>query len=154
MNEIDESKSSYLQDDLFRGCGIEVALANADAFLKIKETLSRIGIPYKLPDGSKALTQSCHILHKRGHYAIVHFKEMFILDGRKSDMSEEDNNRRNLIVKLLEKWKLVTVVDPVMEALLSENLIRVSIKIVPYNEKKNWNFRTKYSFKPRITHED
>lgn len=142
-------KGSVPSEDLFKGCGIEVELSSSDVFLKVKETLSRIGIPFKLPDGSRALTQSCHILHKRGRYAIVHFKEMFILDGRDANISNEDIQRRNLAVKLLEKWNLVKVIDPVMEAVLTENLIQVPIKIVPFAEKKNWKFRTKYSFKSR-----
>jgi hypothetical protein len=87
---------------------VEVKLSNEDDFLKIRETLSRIGIASKK---DKTLYQSCHILHKQGRYYIVHFKELFLLDGKKSDFSEEDKARRNTIANLLHEWELLDLVD-------------------------------------------
>lgn len=119
---------------------IEVTLPESDNFLKVKETLSRIGIASKK---DKTLYQSCHILHKQGSYFIVHFKQMFLLDGKKSDFSVEDQARLNTIANLLDEWGLVKLVDkdksndPV--APLSQ------IKVLPYKEKNEWTLVTKYS---------
>ena len=88
-------------DDIFDGLGVEITLKTKEDFLKVKETLTRIGISSRT---DKKLWQSCHILHKRGKYYICHFKEMFVLDGLGSDISEEDIGRRNVIVKLLVEW--------------------------------------------------
>ncbi|NDB60102.1 translation repressor protein [bacterium] len=87
---------------------VEVKLPDPQAFLKVKETLTRIGVASKK---DKTLYQSCHILHKQGHYYLVHFKEMFMLDGKPTDFSEEDRGRRNTIANLLAEWGLVTLVD-------------------------------------------
>ena len=89
------------QEDIFRGVGVEVTLPTPDSFLKIKETLTRIGISSRK---DKKLFQSCHILHKKGRYSILHFKELFILDGKHNTFTEEDHARRNTIVNLLEEW--------------------------------------------------
>lgn len=119
---------------------VEVELPNDESFLKIKETLTRIGIASRK---DKKLYQSCHILHKQGKYYIVHFKELFMLDGKINNFSEEDQSRRNTIINLLEEWGLVKVVnskqieDPV--APLSQ------IKILPYKEKGEWELVAKYS---------
>lgn len=119
---------------------VEVRLKNAEDFLKIKETLSRIGVASKK---DKVLYQSCHILHKQGKYYITHFKELFLLDGKSSDFDDNDRGRRNTIVKLLEEWGLLDVVsiDKVAEpqAALSQ------IKIITFKEKDEWQLVPKYT---------
>jgi hypothetical protein len=119
---------------------IEVVLNNDDDFLKIMETLERIGVAsYK----NKTLYQSCHILHKRGKFYIVHFKELFKLDGKPSSMTKEDVSRRNTIADLLEEWELLTIVN---KDLLEDNFLPLKkIKILPYKEKDQWNLVTKYN---------
>ena len=117
---------------------LEVTLATPDDFLKCKETLTRIGIPsYK----EKKLFQSCHILHKKGKYYIVHFKELFLLDGKKSTLSDEDVSRRNTIAKLLQDWELVTIVN---QDKMKDFASMTTIKIVPYKDKYNWELVQKY----------
>lgn len=118
---------------------IEIKLKEPDDFLKIKETLSRIGIASKK---DKTLYQSCHILHKQGKYYIVHFKEMFLLDGKKADFTESDIQRRNTISNLLHDWGLLTLVDKNKSDYPDINLSQV--KIIPYKEKEEWIFVTKY----------
>lgn len=119
---------------------VEVKLSSEDDFLKIRETLSRIGIASKK---DKTLYQSCHILHKQGRYYIVHFKELFLLDGKKSDFSDEDKARRNTIANLLYEWELLDLVD---ESKTEEHVLPVSmVKIIPYKEKGEWNLVTKYN---------
>jgi len=118
---------------------VEITFEEKDDFLKIRETLSRIGIASRR---EKELFQSCHILHKRGKYYIVHFKELFQLDGKQTSISESDISRRNTICKLLEQWKLITVLDQskiTLQAPLSQ------IKIIPYKEKNEWKLTTKYT---------
>jgi hypothetical protein len=123
---------------------VEVTLPSQDSFLKVKETLTRIGVASKK---DKILYQSCHILHKQGRYYIVHFKELFILDGKTNTLSDEDMARRNTIVNLLEEWGLVKAVnaekvqDPV--APLSQ------IKVLPHKEKDEWSLVAKYSIGKR-----
>lgn len=118
---------------------LEVVFDDSENFLKIKETLTRIGISSK---EQNKLYQSCHILHKKGKYYIVHFKEMFLLDGLDSDISENDIGRRNRIAKLLEEWGLLTIIDKQK----SENpLVSLAqIKIVSFKDKKNWELICKY----------
>lgn len=125
-------------DDIFRGVGIEIKLTDPENFLKIKETLTRIGIASKK---EKKLYQSCHILHKRGRYVIIHFKELFALDGKDSNITQEDEIRRDSIAMLLEEWKLIEIVEDTMvdEADLKQ------IKIVPHSEKNEWVLESKYS---------
>ena len=132
-------------DDIFKGKGVEVRIGDDDNFLKIKETLTRIGIASRK---DKTLYQSCHILHKQGRYAIVHFKELFELDGKASDFSQEDKGRRNTIVKLLEEWGLVKIVDPDSIKKLTAPLSQV--KILPYKEKKEWTLVAKYNVGRKI----
>lgn len=129
------------KDDLFKGMGIEIKLKKDDDFLKVKETLTRIGVASKK---DKTLYQSCHILHKRGRFAIVHFKELFVLDGKESDISENDIARRNTIANLLAQWGLIELVVPVAP---SEQPVAsiTQIKIVKYSEKSQWNLVAKYS---------
>ena len=119
---------------------VEVKLKEDDCFLKIKETLTRIGVA---SSKNKVLYQSCHILHKQGRFYIVHFKEMFMLDGKDATFSEEDLGRRNTIAKLLSDWDLLTVVDKasIAEPRAPMNLI----KILPFSEKKDWQLVEKYT---------
>lgn len=119
---------------------IQVVLNEPDDFLKVKETLSRIGIASKK---EKTLYQSCHILHKQGKYYIVHFKELFLLDGKFSDFSEDDKARRNTIANLLHEWQLCDLVNPDKSkdpvAPLSQ------VKIISHKEKGEWNLVAKYN---------
>lgn len=127
-------------EDIFRGVGVEVELPTPDSFLKIKETLTRIGISSRK---DRKLFQSCHILHKKGRYSILHFKELFILDGKQNTFGEEDQARRNTIVNLLEEWDLIKIVDPTQtkEPVASLN----QIKIISYKEKNDWELTVKYN---------
>ena len=126
-------------DDIFDGLGVEVELLEDDDFLKVKETLTRIGISSRKEN---KLYQSCHILHKRGRYVILHFKELFILDGLESDISEEDVGRRNTITNLLNEWGLLKIVDPEES---EEPVVEIrQIKILPHKEKKDWELIPKY----------
>lgn len=118
---------------------VEVRLSQPDDFLKIRETLSRIGIASKK---DKKLYQSCHILHKQGRYFIVHFKELFGLDGKQTNFSEEDQHRRNTIVKLLNDWGLVTVVN---ETKIAQQAPLSQIKVIAFKEKHEWVLETKYN---------
>ena len=122
---------------------VEVELENPDAFLKVRETLTRIGIMSKRPaeDGKYVLTQSAHLLHKRGKYYIVHFKELFFIDGRDADLTIGDIERRNLIVSLLEQWGLVKVVN---QKLITIKAPMSAVRVVPYKEKQNYSLVAKY----------
>ena len=119
---------------------VEVRLRSPEDFLKVKETLSRIGLASKKEN---ILYQSCHILHKQGKYYIVHFKELFLLDGKQADFTESDIGRRNRIVALLDEWDLVELVDvqKIAEPVAPLN----QIKIIPFKEKNNWKLITKYT---------
>lgn len=118
---------------------LEVTLNKSDDFLKIKETLTRIGVSSKK---EKKLYQSCHILHKKGKYYIVHFKELFSLDGLPSDIDENDIGRRNSIAKLLEDWGLLKIVNK--EKALSLIVPINQFKIIPHKEKNEWQLCPKY----------
>ena len=119
---------------------VEVKLRNEDDFLKVRETLTRIGVASKK---DKTLYQSCHILHKQGRYFIVHFKELFALDGKPSNMSESDTARRNTIANLLKEWELVDLVRSEQ----TENPVAPisQIKVLPYKEKNEWELVAKYN---------
>jgi len=117
---------------------VEVTLPSPDNFLKVKETLTRIGISSKT---EKKLWQSCHILHKRGKYYIVHFKEMFALDDLPTSINSEDIGRRNTVACLLEEWGLLKVVD---KNKAIEKVPLNKIKILPYKEKNEWELCPKY----------
>jgi hypothetical protein len=119
---------------------VEVTFPEKDDFLKIRETLSRIGIASRR---DQELFQSCHILHKRGKYYIVHFKELFQLDGKPTNLIESDIARRNTIIGLLEQWKLVELVDK--SKILDPIAPLSQIKIIPFKEKGEWKLTTKYS---------
>ena len=116
---------------------LEVGLNEPDDFLKVRETLSRIGVASRK---ERKLYQSCHILHKQGRYYIVHFKELFALDGKKTNLSENDIARRNSIANLLRDWDLITIIGEVDEvAPLSQ------IKVLSFGEKNEWILETKYN---------
>ena len=119
---------------------LEVTLKQQEDFLKVKETLTRIGVSSK---NENKLFQSCHILHKKGKYYIVHFKELFALDGLPTDISENDVARRNLIAKLLDEWGLVDIVD--QKKTESPLATLNQIKIVPFKEKQSWQLIPKYN---------
>ena len=119
---------------------VEVLLNEPDDFLKIKETLTRIGVSSKKEHNT--LFQSCHILHKQGRYFIVHFKELFMLDGKPSNFSEDDIARRNTITTLLSDWGLLTIVDE-LQVELKTSLRQ--IKIISHRDKREWDLQSKYS---------
>lgn len=123
---------------------VEVRLKEPDDFKIIMETLSRIGVASRKEN---TLYQSCHILHKQGRYFIVHFKEMFLLDGKRSDFSEDDQARRNTITNLLREWGLVEIVDPSR----TESPVAPlgQIKIISHKDKDNWNLVAKYTIGKR-----
>ena len=132
---------------LFRGHGIYVDFENPDDFLKIRETLTRIGVASRT---EKTLWQSCHILHKRdrdtqnSRYAIVHFKELFALDGYNSNIPESDIARRNTIALLLEEWGLLNILTPKSEIEGIQCPLN-QIKILPFREKDEWKLCPKYT---------
>jgi Bacteriophage translational regulator len=137
-----------MNDEILNGF-VEVKLPDPQAFLKVKETLTRIGVASKK---DKTLYQSCHILHKQGKYYLVHFKEMFMLDGKPTDFTEEDCGRRNTIANLLSEWSLITLVDSEKSSNPLTPLNR--IKIISYGVKGEWNLVAKYSLgKKRYTDE-
>ena len=117
-----------------------VTLPDPETFLKVKETLTRIGVASRK---NQTLYQSCHILHKQGKYAIVHFKELFMLDGREADFSDLDKARRNTIANLLSKWKLVNLVDP--KKTEAPVVPESDIKILSFSEKKDYTLVSKYA---------
>jgi hypothetical protein len=120
---------------------VEVTLKEQDDFLKVRETLTRIGVASKK---DQTLYQSCHILHKRGKYYIVHFKELFALDGKPTDISENDLSRRNAIVNLLEDWGLITIVIK-KQTETPPPIFLSQIKIISHKEKDEWQLVAKYN---------
>jgi hypothetical protein len=120
---------------------VEVTLLQADDFLKVRETLTRIGVASKRDN---TLYQSCHILHKQGKYYITHFKELFALDGKPTDLTENDLSRRNAIAKLLSDWGLVALVDPTQIEVPTPIFIS-QIKIISHKEKYDWQLVPKYN---------
>ena len=119
---------------------LEISFKENDDFLKIRETLTRIGVASRK---DKTLYQSCHILHKRGKYYLVHFKELFALDGKESSLTENDLARRNSIARLLDEWDLLSILD---EEQSSTPLAPMSqIKVLPHKEKPEWNLVAKYN---------
>ena len=119
---------------------VEIVLKESDDFLKVKETLTRIGVASRK---EKTLYQSCHILHKQSKYYIVHFKELFALDGKPYNFSETDVARRNTISNLLEEWNLVKLVDP--EKTKDPTLPLNQLKILSFSEKEEWTLTPKYN---------
>jgi hypothetical protein len=125
---------------------VEVTLNQQDDFLKVRETLTRIGVASKK---EKILYQSCHILHKQGRYYIVHFKELFALDGKPTDISENDLSRRNAIANLLEDWGLITLVDK-KSTQTPEPIFLSQIKILSHKEKGEWQLIPKYNIGNKV----
>ena len=118
---------------------VEVLLNEPDDFLKVRETLTRIGVASRK---EKKLYQSCHILHKQGKYYIVHFKELFALDGKRANLSTNDVQRRNRIVQLLSDWNLISLLNPEK----SNDIAPLNqIKVIAYKEKHDWSLETKYN---------
>ena len=132
MNELKEVQ--WTKDDM-----VEVSLKEPADFLKVRETLTRIGVASRK---EKKLYQSCHILHKKGQYYIVHFKELFALDGKKANLSENDVQRRNRIIKLLSDWGLVEIVK---EEVIKDAAPLSQIKVIAYREKDQWFLESKYN---------
>ena len=130
----DEQEVSWSTDIM-----VEVSLRQPDDFLKVRETLTRIGVASRK---EKKLFQSCHILHKKGKYYIVHFKELFALDGKHANITSNDVERRNRITKLLSDWGLI---DIVQESKLGELAPLNQIKVISYKEKGEWNLESKYN---------
>ena len=128
---------------------VEVTLEKQDDFLKVRETLTRIGVAAK---NENTLYQSCHILHKQGKYYIVHFKELFALDGKPTDITENDLARRNAIVNLLEDWGLIKVVNKTQTE-TPPPIFLSQIKILSHKEKNDWQLTPKYNIgkKPQNT---
>tara|TARA_R110000868_G_scaffold399612_1_gene673535 strand:+ start:379 stop:792 length:414 start_codon:yes stop_codon:yes gene_type:complete len=125
---------------------VEVRLNEQDDFLKVKETLTRIGVSSRK---DKILYQSCHILHKQGLYYITHFKELFALDGKPSNISDNDIQRRNAIAKLLEEWGLIEIVNP---DIIGEDIAPLyQIKIISFKEKNEWQLVAKYNIGKKLT---
>ncbi len=123
---------------------VEIVLKEPDDFLKVRETLTRIGVASRK---DKKLFQSCHILHKQGRYFIVHFKELFALDGKHSNLSDNDIERRNTIAQLLSDWGLISIINPdnaKNKAPLSQ------IKVISFKDKGNWSLETKYNIGKKV----
>ena len=139
MNELDISWNP--------GDMLEVQLKEPDDFLKVRETLTRIGVASRK---DKKLFQSCHILHKQGRYFITHFKELFALDGKESNLTENDIERRNTIAQLLGDWGLIAIVN----AEVAENKAPLSqIKVLSFKEKDEWDLQAKYNIGKKIEDE-
>jgi len=125
---------------------VEVQLKEEDDFLKVRETLTRIGVSSRK---ERILYQSCHILHKQGKYYIVHFKELFALDRKPSNISDNDVQRRNTIANLLEQWGLVKIMNP---QIVRDNMAPIhQIKIISFKEKDDWELVTKYNIGKKKT---
>lgn len=129
-----------MDDDLFKGLGVEIALTAPENFGRVRETLQRMGIA---SSRERKLFPSAHILHKRGRYAILHFKEVFIMDGRTADVSEEDLARRNRIASLLQEWSLLKILHP---ELIADNLAPMSaLRVLTHRERDSWVISPKHS---------
>ena len=118
---------------------LEVQLKEPDDFLKVRETLTRIGVASRK---DKKLFQSCHILHKQGRYFIVHFKELFALDGKQANFSDNDAERRNTIAQLLSDWGLIAILN---KEVAEKKAPLSQIKVIAFKEKNEWNLETKYN---------
>jgi len=134
MNEVNNELVKWTPETM-----LEVSLNEPDDFLKVRETLTRIGVASRK---EKKLFQSCHILHKQGRYFIVHFKELFLLDGKKSNLEEGDIARRNTIATLMSDWGLVTIQE---ESKAQPSSPLRQIKIIPFKDKQEWELCPKYN---------
>ena len=139
MNSIVEPQISWSPDQM-----IEITLNEPDDFLKVRETLTRIGVASRK---EKKLYQSCHILHKQGRYFIVHFKELFALDGKHSNLSENDLQRRNTITQLLADWGLISIINP---SVAEDKAPLSQIKVISFKDKGNWSLETKYNIGKKV----
>ena len=126
---------------------LEVQLKEPDDFLKVRETLTRIGVASRK---DKKLFQSCHILHKQGRYFIVHFKELFVLDGKESDFSNNDAERRNTIAQLLSDWGLIAILN---KEIAEKKAPLSQIKVLSFKEKSEWDLQAKYNIGKKIENE-
>ena len=124
---------------------VEVGLKEPDDFLKVRETLTRIGVASRK---EKKLYQSCHILHKQGRYYIVHFKELFALDGKKANLFENDVQRRNRVTQLLQDWGLVNIVE---SSKVNDSAPLSQIKVLSYKDKGDWTLESKYNIGKKKT---
>ena len=134
-----EETINWSQDDM-----LEVTIKQPDDFLKVRETLTRIGVESRK---DKTLFQSCHILHKQGKYYITHFKELFALDGKKSTLTTNDIQRRNTIALLLQDWNLIDVSD---KKKTEDKAPLSQIKVLPFKEKNEWNLSAKYNIGKKL----
>jgi hypothetical protein len=130
---------SSISSKIFNNVGVHVKLFDDDDFMVVRETLTRMGIS---PKGKNVLYQSCHLIHKNDVYVIAHFKELFGLDGLPSNVSAEDIQRRNAIIKLLEEWELLEVVDTDK---IEDRMALTGLKIIKYGEKEQWELVPKFN---------
>ena len=130
---------SDISDKTFKNIGIHINLLDEEDFMVIRETLSRIGVS---PKGKNVLYQSCHLIHKDNVYIIAHFKELFALDDLPSNVSEEDLQRRNAIVKLLEEWELLEIID---KDKVKDSMPINGLKVIKHTEKQNWELVPKFN---------
>ena len=138
MSVVNEPEVTWAPDQM-----VQITLNEPDDFLKVRETLTRIGVASRK---QKKLYQSCHILHKQGKYYIVHFKELFALDGKKANLTVNDVQRRNRIVQLLADWGLITIND--VDKILNIAPLN-QIKVLAFKEKNDWELETKYNIGKR-----
>ena len=138
MSVVKEPEVKWAPDQM-----VEVLLNEPDDFLKVRETLTRIGVASRK---EKKIYQSCHILHKQGRYFVVHFKELFALDGKRANLSDNDLQRRNRIIQLLSDWGLVEVVD---KTSIADAAPLSQIKVISYKEKLDWILESKYNIGKR-----
>ena len=144
MSVVQEAEVKWAPDRM-----IEIILNEPDDFLKVRETLTRIGVASRK---EKKLYQSCHILHKQGKYYIVHFKELFALDGKHANLTTNDVQRRNRIAQLLGDWGLISIVNP---GIITEVAPLNQIKVLAYKEKGEWTLETKYNIgKKKVTEQN
>lgn len=130
---------SDVSNKIFKDVGVHIKLFDDEDFMVVRETLSRIGVS---PKGKNILYQSCHLIHKDGVYVLAHFKELFALDDLPSNVSDEDIKRRNAIVKLLEEWELLEVID---KEKIKESMPVNGLKIIKYTEKDKWELIPKFN---------
>jgi hypothetical protein len=130
---------SDLSKNVFKGVGVQIKLFDEEDFMVVRETLSRIGVS---PKGKNILYQSCHLVHKNGVYVIAHFKELFALDDLPANVSKEDIQRRNAIIKLLEEWELVEVLN---KETIKDAMPISGLKIIKHSEKDNWELVPKFN---------
>tara|TARA_B100000519_G_C14145466_1_gene391911 strand:- start:1 stop:444 length:444 start_codon:yes stop_codon:yes gene_type:complete len=142
---VEEKMSQVAEVQWTRDSMVEVKLSQPDDFLKVRETLSRIGVASRK---EKKLYQSCHILHKQGRYYIVHFKELFALDGKTANLTQNDVQRRNRITQLLSDWGLITIVN---DETITDIAPLNQIKVLAYKEKGEWELESKYNIGKKKT---